>query len=94
MVYGWRLLVTGVLCLAGTDPTQAQRVSDDDIRPDSVTVAILHSNDVYGRLSRSDTEDGLQGGMAPRLHILRQAGNNGPVLVLDAGNALGRRAAQ
>ena len=89
MVYGWRLLVTGVLCFAGTDPTQAQQASDDDVRPDSVTVAILHSNDVYGRLNRSDTEDGLQGGMAPRLHILRQAGDNGPVLVLDAGNALG-----
>lgn len=56
---------------------------------DTTTVAIFHSNDVYGQLVRRHSSDGSVGGMAPRVHLIRQAQRSGSVIVLDAGNALG-----
>ena len=56
---------------------------------DTITVAIFHSNDVYGQLVRRNSSDGPVGGMAPRVHLIRQARRAGSVVVLDAGNALG-----
>lgn len=56
---------------------------------DTLTVTIFHSNDVYGEISRMRSQDGYIGGMAPRIRLIREARDAGPVLALDAGNALG-----
>lgn len=55
---------------------------------DSVSVTILHSNDVYGQFHRQETSGRLLGGMAPRVHLIREQGRMKPI-TLDAGNALG-----
>ena len=56
---------------------------------DTVSIAILHSNDIYGHLQRQKDGAGSRGGMAPGVHLIQQIRATGPALVLDAGDALG-----
>jgi 2',3'-cyclic-nucleotide 2'-phosphodiesterase (5'-nucleotidase family) len=56
---------------------------------DTLTVTVLHSNDLYGQLTRRPLDGGLAGGMAPRVHLIRRVKAGGRVLLLDAGNTLG-----
>ena len=51
---------------------------------DEAVLTVLHSNDVYGQLTRRDG----QGGMAARVQIMRDLSQTGVVVVLDAGDAL------
>lgn len=55
---------------------------------DTVTVSVVHSNDVYGELLREAGRDSM-GGMAPRVHLIREIRAQGPAVVLDAGDAIG-----
>lgn len=58
-------------------------------QPETVTVTVLHSNDVSGQLTRRSVGTDLVGGMAPRVHIIQAVKRAGPTLALDAGNAIG-----
>ena len=58
-------------------------------RPETVTVTVLHSNDVSGQLTRRSTSGGTVGGMAPRIRLIQAIKRAGPTLTLDAGNAVG-----
>ncbi len=57
--------------------------------PDTVTVRILHSNDVYGRLFPQGEGSQARGGMAPRVRLIQEIRRSGPTLVVDAGDAIG-----
>ena len=57
--------------------------------PDTVRLTILHSNDVHGSLRRLSSGGDSTGGMAPRVHCIRELQGGGPTVVLDAGDALG-----
>ncbi|MDA0747101.1 MAG: bifunctional UDP-sugar hydrolase/5'-nucleotidase, partial [bacterium] len=56
---------------------------------DSVTVRILHSNDLYGQLGGQHEGDQLLGGMAARVYLIRTIQETGPTLVLNGGDAIG-----
>lgn len=73
--------------LAHPVPAGPNTATDDST---AFTLTILHTNDTYGRLVRPDSS-GLpdRGGLAARTTLIRQARENGPTLVLDAGNTIG-----
>jgi len=55
---------------------------------DDVSLTVFHSNDLYGELRpRADL-----GGMAARVHLIRELSKSTNALVLDAGDALGPEA--
>ena len=83
------VISTGLVLAAANLANAQQPSSTSGAVPDSIVVTVLHSNDVYGRLGRTKIDSDRKGGMAPRLHLLREISASGPTLILDAGNALG-----
>lgn len=55
---------------------------------DDVQLTVFHSNDIYGELR----PHGPLGGMAARVHLIRELSKSKNALVLDAGDALGPEA--
>lgn len=52
-----------------------------------VTVRIIHSNDLYGQMLRQGRPGDRRGGLAPRVHLIRELGRGVPTVVVDAGDA-------
>lgn len=52
-------------------------------------MTLVHSNDVYGALKPRRSGDHYLGGMASRITLIHRLKSKGPVLVLDAGDAMG-----
>ena len=76
----------------GTEPISksdeiSQEVSIDV--PDTVDITIFHSNDLNGQFFMHGETEVFLGGMASRIQMIREARRKGPVVVLDAGDALG-----
>lgn len=80
-LFGWGLLA-GMCSVAQTQP---YAVSSSE----TLTVTVLHSNDVSGQLTRRSAGDGMVAGMAARVHLIRAIKRGGPTLLLDAGDAIG-----
>jgi 5'-nucleotidase/UDP-sugar diphosphatase len=76
----------------GTEPiSKSDEISQEvsiDVQ-DTVDIAIFHSNDLKGQFFMHGEAEVFLGGMASRIQMIREARRKGPVVVLDAGDALG-----